>query len=267
MLEETIQLLNHDDPAVRFEAAQKLGVSRDKRAVTPLIGALPDKDAKVQYAAMSGLIKLADPGAAHALVELLLTEPDSRVWDLLKLNIGLRLRAGLLDLITPGDTAMADRLTAALEQETLDEQQQAFIVRLLGRTRDERAVEPLIDKLIQDTVTMQGAAAEALGYIGDERAVAPLLLFLNDTSDALRELAIEALGRLGDKRAVDAVIAALDDEHEWVRRAACVALGQLGEKRAVEPLATALGDEHSIVQDAAFDAIKRLSDTSFNMTH
>ncbi|MFO7322058.1 MAG: HEAT repeat domain-containing protein [Chloroflexota bacterium] len=267
MLEETIQLLNHADPAVRFEAAQKLGASNDRRAVAPLIDALPDDNAKVQYAALSGLIKLGDPSAAHALVDLLLSDPDSRVWDLLKLGIGQRLRSGLLDMITPGDIPLADRLAAALEEEILDEQQQAFIVRLLGRTRDTRAVDMLINRLAEDTLTMQAAAAEALGYIGDLRAVTPLLPCLSSPSDAVREVAIEALGRLGDPRAVDPVIAALSDEHEWVRRAACVALGQLGEKRAVEPLAEALGDEFSIVQDAAFEAIKHLSDTSFHMTH
>jgi HEAT repeat protein len=64
MIERMIEQLAHDDPAVRFEAAQKLGASKDTRAIEPLIGALPDENSKVQYAAFSGLVKLSDARAA-----------------------------------------------------------------------------------------------------------------------------------------------------------------------------------------------------------
>lgn len=266
MLEQTIALLSHAEPEVRFDAAQKLGASNDLRAVAPLIGALPDKNSKVQYAALSGLIKLGDRSAANPIIDLLLADPDSRVWELLKLGIGTRLRAGLLDMMTEGDTVMADRLINALGSDTLDEQQQAFLLRLIGRTRDERSVEMLIDRLIQDTPTVQSGAIEALGSIGDRRAVAPLLLFMSDEATVIRELTTEALGRIADPVVYDALIAALFDEDPWVRRAAAVALGNLGDKRAVEPLSTAMGDESAMVQDAAYESIKQLSDNSFNVT-
>lgn len=265
MLEQTIALLSHTEPEVRFDAAQKLGASNDLRAVAPLIGALPDENAKVQYSAVSGLIKLGDRNAVNPIIDMLLTDPDSRVWELLKLGIGTRLRAGLLDMISEGDLEMADRLTNALNSDALDEQQQAFVIRLIGRTRDERAVEMLIDRLIQDTPTVQSGAIEALGSIGDRRAIAPLLLFMNDQAGTIRELTTEALGRIADPIVHDALIGALFDDEPWVRRAAAVALGNLGDPRAIEPLSSALGDESSIVQDAAFEAIKQLSDNRFNL--
>lgn len=266
MIEQMIEQLNHADPTLRFEAAKQLGASGNERAVLPLIDLLADDNAKVQYAAFSGLVKLGDARAAEPMVNLLLTDPDNRLWELIKLGIGSRLRAGLLDLIQSGDDAMADRLTAALDNDMLDEQQQAFVLRLLGRTQDTRAVELLIDRLIQDTPTIQGAAAEALGYIGDARAVSPLLLFLQEDESTLREVATEALGRLGDSRAVPQVLERLEDDNEWVRRAACVSLGQLGDKRAMEALSRRLQDETVMVQDAAFEAIKQLSDTNYTMT-
>jgi HEAT repeat protein len=259
MLEQTIERLSHTDASVRFEAAKALGASKEPRAVEPLINALLDTDGKVQYAAVSGLIKLGDRSAANSIIELLLRQPDGRVWDLMKLGIGQRLRAGLLALIEAGDEAMSDRLTDALNSDSLDEQQQAFLIQALGRTRDPRVVEMLIDRLLQDTVTIQGGAADALGYIGDDRAVGPLLLFMNEEVAVLREVATEALGRIGHPSAYDALVAALFDEEEWVRRAGAEALANLGDRRAMEPLTALLTDESQLVQDAAFDAIRQLT--------
>lgn len=265
MFEQTIVELTHVNPEVRFEAARRLGESKDERGVTPLIKVLPDDNAKVQYAAFSALIKIGSSEAALPMIDSLLADPNSRVWDLLKLNVGMRLRNGLLDMVPRGDQAVADQLTTAAANKAFDEQQRAFMVRLLGRTADTRQVEPLIDTLIGDTQWMQGAAAEALGWIGDTRAVEPLLMFLSEgePSDALRELAAEALGRIGDARAVEPLIAALEDTNEWVRRAAAEALGELGDRSAIEPLARALQDETVMVQDAAFEALKKLSYGSY----
>jgi HEAT repeat protein len=267
MFEQTIAELTHANVEVRYEAARKLGDLKDERAVQPLINALPDDNAKVQYAAFSALIKIGAAEAAQPMIEMLLTEPNCRLWDLLKLNVGMRLRNGLLNMIERGDQRVSDRLSAAIENEPLDTEQRAFIVRLLGRTADTRQVEPLIETLISDSQIMQGAAAEALGWIGDSRAISPLLLFLSEgePSDALRELAAEALGRIGDTRAVEPLIAALEDSNEWVRRAAAEALGDLGDRSAIEPLATALQDESVMVQDAAFDALKKLSYGSYKV--
>jgi HEAT repeat protein len=267
MLDQLITELGHHDPAIRYEAAHKLGASNDRRAVDPLIRVLPDTNAKVQYAAFSGLIKLGASHAAEPMVSMLVSDWRSRVWELIKLNVGLRLRAGLLDLVQPGDVSIADQLVTALDSRTPDESQRAFLIRLLGRTGDPARVELLINALINETEAVQGAAAEALGWMGDRRAVAPLLVFLRDERDTLRETAAEALGRIGDASAVDPLMGALADANEWVRRAAAEALGNLGDRRAIEPLADRLQDEVVMVQDAAFEALQKLSygkiDTTF----
>lgn len=261
MLERTIANLAHTNPDMRYEAAQKLGETRDERAVQALIDALPDQNAKVQYAAFSALIKIGATEAVEPMVTALLTRLDSRVWDLMKLNIGMRLRNGLLELVSRGDAQLAQQLMTALDNEMLDEQQRALVVRLIGRTADTRLVETFIDILIRDTQVMQAAAAEALGWIGDPRAVSPLLLFLSEgePSNELRELAAEALGRIGDPNTVEPLMAALEDSNEWVRRAAAEALGLLGDRSAIESLSSLLNDESVMVQDAAFDALKKLS--------
>jgi HEAT repeat protein len=263
MIELAIERLTHEDPAVRYEAAQTLGASKDSRAVEPLMTVLPDANSKVQYAALSGLVKLGDARAAVPILETLLANPHSRLWELMKLNIGMRLRFGLLDMIESGNRDITDMLVAALHDRALDDPQRAFIIQLLGRTQDRGVVETLIEMTLAETLTIRSAAAESLGWIGDQRAVAPLLATMNDVDNTMREVAAEALGRLKDTRAVEPLIAALHDEDEWVRRAAAVGLGELGDRRAMDALADAMRDPVEMVQDAAFDAIKQLSDDRY----
>lgn len=264
MIENDIAQLNAE-PALRFEAATRLCEYNDTpeqraRAIAALIGLLPDGDHKVQYAAFSGLVKIEASEAFMPMLGVLLDQPESRVWGLLKLTIGMRLRNALLDMTPTGDAALADRLNAAIDAPTMDVQQRALLVRLLGRTGDMRFVEPLIDRLVEGDIVSQGAAAEALGRIGDTRALAPLMLFLDQGEDErVREIAVTALGQLHDLRAFDPLLALLGDPSEWVRAAAATALAELGDRRAVEPISALLHDENTMVVDAAFDALKRFS--------
>jgi len=68
---------------------------------------------------------------------------------------------------------------------------------MLGKLRDMRAVEPLIQALDAPGFKTPVYAAEALGKIGDPRAIRPLLNVLNTGNDTLHETAAEALKRLG----------------------------------------------------------------------
>lgn len=275
-IEQAISTISHEDAARRYEAACTLAAvdSADaRRAVTALIPALDDGDSKVQYAVFSSLIKIADVSAVHPMVNVLIRRLDSQIWRLIKLNIGMRLRAGLLTIVQRGDDALSDLLyiTLTTPDNTLDAAQQAFFIRLIGQTGDTRRIDMLIGLLDNADPAIQIAAAEALGIIGDVRAVAPLLVFLQGETDpqednALREASAEALGRIGDPAAFDPLVERLRDVNEWVRRAAVEALGRLGDKRAVEPLADALQDDSTMVQDAAFEALKSLSDGRMSVT-
>ncbi|MDL1902704.1 HEAT repeat domain-containing protein [Anaerolineae bacterium CFX9] len=267
MLEQLIADLRQPDAAIRYEAAQQLGDFREFRAVEALIAALPDENAKVQYAAFSSLIKIGAPESALPLILWLIDSPDSKLWELMKLNIGLRLRRGLIDMVQRGDTALADHLNTVLAADHLDARQRTLYMRLLGKTGDKRQFDPFLELLVSDDLLISVAAAESLGYMGDERATEALIAILSDrlnTSEQLRDVSAEALGRIGDRRAYDALIEALMDESEWVRRAAAVALGELGDNRAIEALSKAMSDDSTMVQDAAFEALKRFSSGSYS---
>lgn len=259
MIEQYITDLRHADASIRYEAAQKLGSSGDLRAVPPLIEILPDTNEKVQYAAFSSLIKLGSSDAAAPMIALLLNDLDSRVWALMKLNIGMRLRHGLLELVPRGDEIILHRVSSALASGGLDHYQRAFFVRLLGKAGHGEQVDILVEMLSHEVSQVREAAAEALGWIGDIRAYDALYALLHDDSEQLREVGVEALGRLGDVRAVASIILALKDTSEWVRRASAVALGELGDRRAIDPLSEAMHDEDEMVQDAAFETLKKFS--------
>ena|SRR5689334_20522282 len=68
---------------------------------------------------------------------------------------------------------------------------------MLGKLRDMRAVEPLIQALDAPGFKTPVYAAEALGKIGDPRAIRPLLSVMQSGNDTLHEAAAEALKRLG----------------------------------------------------------------------
>jgi HEAT repeat protein len=259
VIEQYITDLRHADAAIRYEAAQKLGSSGDMRAIQPLVEVLPDANEKVQYAAFSGLLKLGDSTAAAPMVALLLNNLDSRLWALMKLNIGMRLRHGLLDLVPRGDEIILHRVSSALAGGGLDHYQRAFFVRMLGKAGHGEQVDALVKVLSHEVSQVREAAAEALGWIGDGRAFDALMPLLKDESDQLREVGVEALGRLGNIRAVAPIIETLKDKSEWVRRASAVALGELGDRRAIDPLSEAMHDEDEMVQDAAFEALKKFS--------
>lgn len=253
--------LQSADAAVRFEAARRLGDLPHARTTAALVATLNDSNAKVQYAAVSSLIKHNDRVALGPLLEVLLTTPESSLWKLIVLSAGLRLRAGLLDMVATGDTGTANRVLPALDSPAFNAQQRALFARILGRTGDAHQTDRLLAMLESDDDVLRTAAAEALGWMGETRAINPLIAVLRDETnhDAVREAAAEALGKLGGPAAVEPLIGALDAASEWLRRAAAVALGELGDHRAVEALSGLLQDESLMVQDAAFESLKRLS--------
>jgi HEAT repeat protein len=68
---------------------------------------------------------------------------------------------------------------------------------MLGKLRDLRAVEPLIQALDAPGFQTPLFAAQALGKLGDTRAIQPLLAMLNSGHEKFRAAALEALEHLG----------------------------------------------------------------------
>lgn len=129
----------------------------------------------------------------------------------------------------------------------------------LGTLGDKRAVDPLINTLVNYYGKVRDSATKALTQLG-KPAVPPLLAALKDEKILVRNSAAEALGQIGEL-ALRPLIAALQDDDEQVRSNAARALGHLGDGRAVEPLIAALNDEYSPVRYMSARALARLNDS------
>src|SRR4030043_1809193 len=69
----------------------------------------------------------------------------------------------------------------------------------LGRVKDPRAIEALINALRHKDPLMREKAAEALGEIKDPKAIEPLIAMLKDDEETFREIAAKAWEKLTGK--------------------------------------------------------------------
>jgi HEAT repeat protein len=174
-------------------------------------------------------------------------------------------------------------LTRALHEHT-DPQVRQYAAYLLGKAKNPRAIQPLIealadfDKSVREQAMLalstigkaaieplaeamkeprwetRYRAAEALGKIADEKAVQPLIQGLRDNRDHVRYMAAKGLHELGDSDAVEPLIILLKDENVYVRLMAVHALGALGGKKVKSALNKALDSEQDEKVKAAMTA-------------
>jgi HEAT repeat protein len=101
-------------------------------------------------------------------------------------------------------------------------------------------------------------AARLLGLSRDMRAVDTLLPDLQDRDWRVRRNAVQALGALKTPRAVEPLLQALNDRTQTVRQRAAVALGRIKDPAAIPALVQVLLEsEYSAAGEAAFQALKK----------
>ena len=133
-----------------------------------------------------------------------------------------------------------------------------WAIRALGRLKDDKAVEPLIDKATKGNygIAVRQAAVRALGDVGGDRAT-EILIFVMLRDEHLRAHAAEALGKIGDAKAVKPLIFVLEgepkcgEEHLQVREIVVGALGKIATEEAIASLIgvldTGLGEQVSLI--------------------
>jgi HEAT repeat protein len=105
------------------------------------------------------------------------------------------------------------------------------------------AIEPLSAAMKEPKWETRYRAAEALGKIADEKAIKPLIQALKDNRDHVRYMATKGLREIGDSDAIDPMIILLRDENRYVRMMAARALSAIGGKKVHEALKKALEAE------------------------
>ncbi|ADZ08722.1 PBS lyase HEAT domain protein repeat-containing protein [Methanobacterium lacus] len=181
-----ITALNDVSWAVRRNATIALGDIGNEKGYEPLLNSLTDSDWHVRKYAAIALGKIGDERAIKPLVNTLKdTDSDVR-WK------------SVMALGKIGKPAVGELLKSF---DTDDWQLRSQIAVVLGKIKDERAVEPLIDSLYNSRYKNQnkyvrGRIIEALGNIGDERAVDALINALDDQYIYVRIKAEEALKKI-----------------------------------------------------------------------
>jgi HEAT repeat protein len=105
--------------------------------------------------------------------------------------------------------------------------------RLLGQSRDPRAVVALLPDLNDSDWRVRRNAAQALGALGDQRATEPLLQALQDRTLTVRQRAIVALGRIKDPQSLPVLLKILQED-ERLSYEASRAIRKFGKKALPE---------------------------------
>ncbi|MDD1700951.1 MAG: HEAT repeat domain-containing protein [Methanoregula sp.] len=174
-----------------------------------------------------------------------------------------------------------------LLRDSTDPMVRQYAAYLLGKAKNPRAIQPLIealgdfDKSVREQATLalsaigkaaieplsavmkepqwetRYRAAEALGKIADEKAIKPLIKALKDNRDHVRYMAAKGLREIGNSEAIEPMIILLKDENRYVRIMAVRALGAIGGHNAKEALKKALESENDEkVKEAIKEAMK-----------
>ncbi|MDZ4820756.1 MAG: HEAT repeat domain-containing protein [Planctomycetota bacterium] len=145
---ELLQLLTHPDAEVRSYTALTLGERGDPRAISGLLGALPDSDTNVRMHAVEALGRLRAASAVDALIELVEA-------------MDFELAFPAIDaLIAIGDERIAHRLLPLLKDSIF----KGVAVEALGALGNEEFVNPLLE-LLADADVRPAEIASAITRI------------------------------------------------------------------------------------------------------
>jgi HEAT repeat protein len=130
----------------------------------------------------------------------------------------------------------------------------------LGLIENADAVDPLASLLGDDATRVRTRSAWALGMIEDSKGVEPLLRALQDSDAEVRGQAAWALGMIEHASAVEGLSRAMSDPDEGVREQAAWGLGMIEDRRAVDGLVNAIDDSSSAVREQVAWALGMIED-------
>lgn len=104
------------------------------------------------------------------------------------------------------------------QMDSLDDQQARNLISLTEAS-DDRSLLPMLVDILHKTTDLQEQASilRALGRLGDHSHVKYIIPYLRDKDPVLRLRAVSALGKLGDANDLDLILPLCSDEHWWIR--------------------------------------------------
>lgn len=176
----------------------------------------------------------------------------------------------IIFFVVPKEKVIADNIDdLIINLRNSDRQTRLLAVEELGRIRDERAVDALLNFVVikDEDWRIKIRAIGLLGEIADPRVSEVLVNifndpFLNKECPAIKWNTAIALGKNFNKgsRAVDSLIDALNHNNLLIREAAIQSLGIIGDSRAVPFLIPALNDKSFAIKFSAIKALGNIGD-------
>ncbi len=230
--------LTSTEPHLRAAAARAFGDMGDKSVIPELLKLLHDDSGYVRSAAAEALGKLGDRSAVGPLIQILAGEKPA-------------------DTNTVG-LVIGDKPKFAATLELMQIQTKIGAVDALGVLAAPEAVDALIQYGLKDKdLSLQAASAYALGRSRDIRAVTPLLDVVRPYYDSEIPTAdgiviYSGPGQISDEQR------RIFEKEARVRASVAYALGRIADPKAIDVLQKAVNDQNSLVRDAAIEALARI---------
>ncbi|MBT3188180.1 MAG: HEAT repeat domain-containing protein [Anaerolineae bacterium] len=191
-----------------------------------LLGMLGSSDLKKRNRAAREFLKLGMEGA-----EGLVSTLGSQEVELREITTQILIRLG---------TQAVPALNNAIQNAPTSIQEE--IISILGKMKNQAALEKLFEFLKGENFKLQIFAAKALAETGDPQAVSYLLVALSDSDPDVRVASAIALGKFRDPETYVNIADLLDDVEINVRVAAAKTLGEIKDPNTIPYLIEALHD-------------------------
>ena len=270
----TVRELADADPAIRSEAALRLGREKSNEGVDALLGALNDPEESVRVNVLTALGDIGDKRVVPRIAPLIddrlstvrmacaqalgkLGDPrgvpalEKALYDTNEPNRMVAARAlGAM----PGPEAEEVLLRVALQDE--DERVRSHVVQVIGERHLTDAVPRLESALRAESERVRANAAAALGTVGDASSLPALSQALEDPYFKVRCLAAHSIAKVAphDPGARDALVRRLAVEKDGMARVDMAwALGSMGDPSQLDVVRTMLfqGDPEDVRAEAA----------------
>jgi len=186
--ERLINLLDHPDPEVRFEASARVERHKAGSALSKVTARLQvEENAMVKGQAVRTLCALAEADAVETAAALM-DDPSPEIR--LGAMVGMLRYGGIIGVLAAGE-----RLTEL--EHASDPAQRAFVARVIGQVESPTFYKPLLGLLKAENLEERKAALVAAGQVGHPRLL-PLVID-NLTSAPVRSAAMSALTASGEK--------------------------------------------------------------------
>ena len=264
----------------RKKKEEDLGTAKTAPKLAEVVSAMPDGSDKSAYVPTGPeqAVAAAETPAEAAAAPVAEKAPEPKVKDEVEIQIDLlkekdwfRRKEAATTLGEMGDErAVAPLITALRDDEwnvreaaedalamigspaveplikaLREYQTRRYVIKVLGRIKDERVLDPLFVQLRNEE--FKDDATAALVEVGLP-AVERLTAVLNDKDRNVRKHTVLALGAIGLPEAVDLLIEATQDEEWEVRMAAIAGLDQIGDERGKPAIKALMKDPDFAVQ-------------------